>query len=135
LMAATQTLASLRALHERIVESIRSGVVTTDLEGKIYTFNTAAEEITGYQEDDVRGKQASILFGDIGEDIEQSLRAAEVGQASPRFESNCLTADGMRLRLGFTISPLFAESGETTGIVITFQDLTQIRVLEESSRR
>ena len=135
LMAATQTLASLRALHERIVESIRSGVVTTDLQGKIYTFNAAAEEITGYQPGDVRGKEASILFGDISEDIEQSLRAAEAGEASPRFEANCLTADGMRLRLGFTISPLFAESGETTGIVITFQDLTQIRALEETSRR
>jgi two-component system sensor histidine kinase PilS (NtrC family) len=135
LIAATQTLASLRALHERIVESIRSGVVTTDLQGRIYTFNTAAREITGYNEQDVRGQEASILFGDIGEDIAESLRAAETGEASPRFEANCLTAEGLRLRLGFSIQPLFAESGETTGIVITFQDLTQIRALEETSRR
>ena len=135
LIAATQTLASLRALHERIVESIRSGVVTTDLQGRIYTFNTAAREITGYEEKDVRGQEASILFGDISEDIAQSLRAAEAGEASPRFEANCLTAEGLRLRLGFSISPLFSESGETTGIVITFQDLTQIRALEETSRR
>jgi two-component system, NtrC family, sensor histidine kinase PilS len=135
LIAATQTLASLRALHERIVESIRSGVVTTDLQGRIYTFNTAAEEITGYEEQDVRGEEASILFGDISDDITQSLRAAEAGEASPRFEANCLTAEGLRLRLGFSISPLFSESGETTGIVITFQDLTQIRALEETSRR
>ena len=42
LLAANQSLADLRALHERIVESIRSGVVTTDLEGRIYTFNSAA---------------------------------------------------------------------------------------------
>lgn len=135
LIAATQTLASLRALHERIVESIRSGVVTTDLQGRIYTFNTAAQEITGYEEKDVYGKEASILFGDISEDIKQSLRAAETGAASPRFEANCLTAEGLRLRLGFSISPLFSEAGETTGIVITFQDLTQIRALEETSRR
>src|SRR5258708_813814 len=81
LMAATQTLATLRALHERIVESIRSGVVTTDLQGRIYTFNAAAEEITGYEEQDVRGQEASILFGDISEDITQSLRAAEACEA------------------------------------------------------
>jgi two-component system sensor histidine kinase PilS (NtrC family) len=135
LIAATQSLASLRALHERIVESIRSGVVTTDLEGKIYTFNAAAEEITGYQQEDVRGQEASILFGDIREDTEQSLRAAEAGEASPRFEANCLTTEGLRLRLGFSISPLFSDSGETTGRVITFQDLTRIRALEEASRR
>jgi two-component system sensor histidine kinase PilS (NtrC family) len=135
LIAATQTLASLRALHERIVESIRSGVVTTDLQGRIYTFNAAAEEITGYEEEIVRGEDVSILFGDIRDDITQSLRTAEAGEANPRFEANCLTADGLRLRLGFSISPLSAESGETTGIIIAFQDLTQIRALEETSRR
>jgi two-component system sensor histidine kinase PilS (NtrC family) len=135
LIAATQSLASLRALHERIVESIRSGVVTTDLEGQIYTFNAAAEEITGYKANDVRGQEASILFGDISDDIKLSLQAAEAGAASPRFEATCLTAEGLRLRLGFGIAPLFSESGETTGIVITFQDLTQIRALEDASRR
>jgi two-component system, NtrC family, sensor histidine kinase PilS len=131
----TQTLANLRALHERIVESIRSGVVTTDLQGRIYIFNAAAEEITGYKADDVRGQGVSIFFGDIEERTRQSMIAVEAGETSPRFEADCLTADGLRLRLGFSIFPLFAESGETTGLVITFQDLTQVRALEDTSRR
>ena len=135
LTEATQTLANLRALHERIVESIRSGVVTTDLQGRIYIFNAAAVEITGYQAEDVRGQNASIFFGDIEDRTRQSMSAAEEGETSPRFEADCLTADGLRLRLGFSIFPLFAESGETTGLVITFQDLTQVRALEETSRR
>jgi two-component system sensor histidine kinase PilS (NtrC family) len=135
LIAATQSLANLRALHERIVESIRSGVVTTDLTGHIYTFNAAAEEITRYRETDVRGQDASIFFGEIREHIAASMAAAKAGDTSPRFEADCLTAEGLRLRLGFSISPLFSESGETTGTVVTFQDLTQIRALEESSRR
>jgi two-component system sensor histidine kinase PilS (NtrC family) len=131
----TQTLADLRALHERIVESIRSGVITTDLQGSIYTFNAAAAEITGYEAEDVRGQEVSIFFGELGEHVEESMRAAEAGEPSPRFEASCLTAEGLRLRLGFSIFPLFAESGETTGLVITFQDLTQVRSLEETSRR
>ena len=131
----SQTLANLRALHERIVESIRSGVVTTDLEGHIYTFNAAAEEITGYQAADVRGKDASIFFGDMTQRIPDSMRAAASGRASPRFEADCLTPDGLVLRLGFSIVPLFAESGETSGMVITFQDLTDVRAMEETSRR
>ena len=134
LIAATQSLANLRALHERIVESIRSGVVTTDLEGRIYTFNAAAEEITGYKQQDVRGQDASIFFGEIKEIIAGSLEIHST-QSSPRFEADCLTADGLRLRLGFTISPLSSEGGDTTGTVITFQDLTHIRALEETSRR
>ncbi|HCX28822.1 MAG TPA: hypothetical protein DHU55_03480 [Blastocatellia bacterium] len=135
LRAATQSLANLRALHERIVESIRSGVVTTDLHGRIYTFNAAAEEITGYKEADVRGQDASIFFGDIKEIVADSIENTRTGNASPRFEADCLTADGLRLRLGFSVSPLFSETGDTTGTVITLQDLTHIRALEETSRR
>lgn len=135
LIAATQSLANLRALHERIVASIRSGVVTTDLQGRIYTFNAAAEEITGYNERDVRGEDASIFFGNLDEHTRASLNASGLGQTSPRLEADCLTAEGLRLRLGFSISPLFSETGETTGSVIAFQDLTHIRALEETSRR
>jgi two-component system sensor histidine kinase PilS (NtrC family) len=135
LQAARKSLANLRALHERIVASIRSGVVTTDLEGRIYTFNAAAHEITGYTEAAIRGQDASILFGEMKDHVPEALRAAEKGATSPRFETSCLTSEGMRLRLGYTISPLNSEAGETTGMVITFQDLTQVRSLEETSRR
>ena len=131
----TQTLANLRALHERIVESIRSGVITTDLEGRIFTFNTAAEEITGYKAEEVRGKDATIFFGELDERVRDSLRAAAAGEPTPRFEADCLSSDGLHLRLGFGISPLFLESGETTGLVTTFQDLTDVRAMEETSRR
>jgi two-component system, NtrC family, sensor histidine kinase PilS len=135
LQAARQSLANLRALHERIVASIRSGVVTTDLEGRIFSFNAAAREITGYTEEAIRGQDASILFGEIKEHVAESMRAIQSGDASPRFETSCLTSEGMRLRLGYSISPLSTEAGVTTGLVITFQDLTQVRSLEETSRR
>jgi two-component system, NtrC family, sensor histidine kinase PilS len=135
LQAARKSLANLRALHERIVASIRSGVVTTDLEGRIYTFNAAAHEITGYTEETIRGQDASILFGEMKDNFAETLRAVEKGAASPRFETSCLTSEGMRLRLGYSISPLNSEVGEVTGMVITFQDLTQVRSLEETSRR
>jgi len=135
LMAATQSLANLRALHERIVASIRSGVVTTDLDGRVFTFNAAAEEITGYREQAIRGQDASILFGEMKDHIAETLHALESAGRTPRFETNCLTSEGMRLRLGYSISPLSSEAGVTTGMVITFQDLTQVRSLEETSRR
>lgn len=132
---ATHALVSLRALHERIVESIRSGVITTDLDRRVYTANHAAAEMTGYAASDLRGQDVSILFGDITRHIEDSLRAAADGGASPRYEAECLTSDGFRVRLGYSISPLSSEGGETTGLVITFQDLTDVRSMEETSRR
>ncbi|MBK9526989.1 MAG: PAS domain S-box protein [Acidobacteria bacterium] len=130
-----KSLASLRALHERIVESIRSGLVTTDLDGNIYTFNAAATEITGYMPEQMLGKTIEELFGDIREQIDLSLSAAGDGEPLPRFETDLLTPDGFAVRIGFSVSLLFSETQEATGLIITFQDLTEIRSMEESVRR
>lgn len=130
-----KTLANLRVLHERIVESIRSGLVTTDLDGNIYTFNAAATEITGYRPDQMVGRSINELFGDIREQIDLSLAAAGDGESLPRFEADLLTPDGFAVRIGFSVSLLLSERHEATGLIITFQDLTEIRSMEESVRR
>ncbi|MBV9241643.1 MAG: PAS domain S-box protein [Acidobacteria bacterium] len=130
-----RSLEHLRALHERIVESIRSGLVTTDLDGNIYTFNAAATEITGYHLDQVQGRPLSEIFGNIQEQIDLSLEAAGEGEALPRFEADLLTPDGFVVRIGFSVSLLMSEKNEATGLIITFQDLTEIRSMEESIRR
>ncbi|HVF28726.1 MAG TPA: ATP-binding protein [Pyrinomonadaceae bacterium] len=135
LIEATHALDNLRALHERVIESIRSGLVTTDLEGRVYTFNLAAEEITGYRAADLRGEDIAVILGDIKDKIEASLRASSEGHPNPRYEAECQTAEGLRLRLGYSISPLYTEGGKTPGLVISFQDLTDVRSLEETSRR
>ncbi len=135
LLATTKDLAKLRVLHERIIESIRSGLVTTDLDGTVYIFNAAAEEITGLTEEEVRGKSIYSLLGNIEQPIAVSLEAAENGEQIPRYEIDFSTPDGFTARLGYGISPLFSENGETTGLIITFQDLTDIRTMEESVRR
>ena len=131
----TRTLANLRVLHERIVESIRSGLITTDLEGNIYTFNQTAAEITGFKADEMRGKSIYSLFGNIKLPIADSLDATEVGDQPPRFQTDLITPDGFAVHVGYGISPLFTEIGEKTGLILTFQDLTDIRSMEENVRR
>lgn len=130
-----KTLATLRLLHERIVESIRSGLITTDLDGNIYSMNAAATEITGFRLDQMQGKSIYELFGDIREQIDLSLGAAGDGDQLPRFEADLSTPDGFAVRIGFSVSLLFSETNDATGLIITFQDLTEIRSMEESVRR
>ncbi len=130
-----KTLANLRALHERIVESIRSGLITTDLDGNIYTFNLAAEEITGLKSKEMIGKSIFSIFGNIRLSITHSLKDLEKDEQHQRFETDFITPENFIVRIGYGISPLFSESGEKTGLIITFQDLTAIRSMEESIRR
>ena len=132
----TRTLANLRVLHERIVESIRSGLITVDLEGNIYTFNKTAEEITGYTSKEMQGESIFTLFGDIKREFQEATSNKQnKREYQNRYELGFTTPDGFVLQIGYSISPLFAESGEKTGLIITFQDLTEIRSMEESARR
>ncbi|MFN3330207.1 MAG: two-component system sensor histidine kinase NtrB, partial [Pyrinomonadaceae bacterium] len=135
LREATKTLANLKALHERIVQSIRSGLITTDLQGNIYTFNPAAEEITGYKAEEVKGKNVKELIEGIEHNIELSLIASKKNEQPPRFQTDILTPEGFAVHVGYNIAPLYSEDGEISGLVITFQDLTEIYAMEESIRR
>ncbi len=135
LLEAKKTLAKLQVQHERIIESIRSGLITTDLEGRIFTFNAAAAEITGFTSEQVIGKLITELIGDIDVQISTSIDRIDPLEHPARFETDLTTPDGMFVRIGYTITPLISETGDTPGLIITFQDLTEIRRMEESVRR
>ena len=127
-----QGLNRLQVFHESIVRSISSGVFTTDEEGRITSFNPAAHEVTGYAFADVQGRVWRDVFNwHSGDPTEE---AALMSVSPLRFEVDCLHADGSRLVLGMTVSPLHAE-GTQRGLVGVFKDLTQIRYLEEEMRR
>lgn len=135
LQETTKTLANLRLLHERIVESIRSGLITTDLKGNIYTFNATAAEITGLSAEQMRGEPISTLFGDINLSLEHALELTETGEHPSRFEADFITPQKEFVRIGYSITPLLSENGEAKGLIFSFQDLTEIRTMEENVRR
>lgn len=126
-----QGLSRLQAFHENIVHSISSGVFTADEDGLITSFNPAAQEATGYTLAQVQGRPWREVFN-WHPDHQPDVQGEEA--ANMRFEVECSRADGNRLVLGMTLSPL-QERGRTTGMVGVFKDLTQIRDLEEEMRR
>src|SRR5690606_19545388 len=97
--------------------------------------NAAASEITGLTADDLRGRSIFSLFGDISEAIRLSVEAGDDEQPTPRFEADLVTPDGFAVHIGYSVSPLFSETNEAKGLIIAFQDLTEIRSMEESVRR
>ena len=135
LASATRDLADYRLFNDRIIESMRSGLVTTDLLGHIITFNRAAEEITGYRATDVRGNNIFTIFGDIEKQIEAGLESIRTRSRLPRFDIGCKTADGREIHLGFSVAPLVDEADSSRGYVLTFQDLTEVMELEREVRR
>jgi len=135
LARAHRNLDDLRAFSERVLDSISSGVVTTDLQHFIISFNRAAEEITGYRAEQVLGRHLSVLFPGISSYMDAGLQASLTGQRLSRLNVECCTASSRQIQLGLSISPLTATDGEITGFVLPFQDLTEIIQLEREVRR
>jgi len=132
----------LHALHERIVESIRSGLITTDLEGKIYNFNRAAEEISGLKASETIGRSIFSLFGEeLRAPVNLCLGAARDNEFSIEyFETEIQATLGSagnkrNITVVCSVSSLIGKTGEIYGLVFTFQDLTQVRAMEETLRR
>jgi two-component system, NtrC family, sensor histidine kinase PilS len=135
LALAHRNLSDLRAFSERVIDSISSGLVTTDLDYRIISFNRAAHEITGYDERQVVSSHLSRLFPDIAGQLDALPAALRSGHGLSRLQVECRTADGRQTQLGLSISPLTTVEGEITGYVLPFQDLTDVMRLEREVRR
>ena len=133
LMEKTTGLADLKAFHQNVLRSISSGVMTTDLKSRITSFNRAAQEITGFSQEEAVGR----LWWEVLSVDDQRLRFPSVGfpEGSIRLDCNCKRKDDTTLRLGMTVSPLIDSNREVTGSVWAFQDLTRIKEMEEEVKR
>ncbi|HEY4241058.1 MAG TPA: ATP-binding protein [Kofleriaceae bacterium] len=121
-----QTLATTRAqaadlmtLHDDIVRSLPSGLITVGTEGAILTANQAAADILRQDAGELRGRP-----------IEDVMPGLPTGDA--RREDLVL---GPELTIGVTTSPLRDVRERVIGRVVNFQDLTELRRLESQSRR
>ncbi|WP_447973460.1 two-component system sensor histidine kinase NtrB [Nitrospira sp. Kam-Ns4a] len=127
-----QGLHRLRMFHENVLQSLTSGVFSTNAAGQITSFNRAAQEITGYPLTAVQGRPWGEAFNwQRPEAICQDPATLTVPY---RFEAEGRRADGSRVVVGMTLSPL-TEDGARTGVVGVFQDLTQVRDLQAEIRR
>jgi two-component system sensor histidine kinase PilS (NtrC family) len=126
-------VARLQALNENIIESIHSGLITTDLAGRVNFMNRGGAEITGRAQDEIEGTSIEELFG-----LERGFLASATEQLAARrrfrFERYYLAPNGERIFLGIAVSNLQDRCDEPLGYIFTFQDLTEVFAVEQQMR-
>jgi two-component system, NtrC family, sensor histidine kinase PilS len=127
------SLIQLQRLTEHIVNSIRSGLITTDLSGHVAVFNAAAKELTGRDPQEIIEKPVQAIIGEKFWNL--ILDANLLQKAKPlRYEEWISIPSGARRFLGYSASPLIDHNQQLLGYIISFQDLTEIIQLEEEVR-
>jgi two-component system sensor histidine kinase PilS (NtrC family) len=129
---ASHEIAHLQAFSEHVIDSLTSGLATTDREGRIQSFNRAAEQITGHTAASVAGKPIGEVLN-LPAAVTSSLRAGLVLERTRRLESSCRRADGRLIELGFSATHLHTPAGNA-GLLFTFQDVTHFNRLEREAR-
>jgi len=114
-------------LSENILESVASGVISMDNEGRIIKVNSKAEKVLEFRRDEALRKLHREL---LGPPLVQYL---EKGETVERGEINYRPRSGKRLWLGFSITPLMDNEGKRTGQILVFTDLTELKVLERQA--
>lgn len=127
LEAKREELQDLQAFNEDIIHSMRGGLLTTDLDGKILLLNRTGEDITGYSFHKVAGRVLPELFPDFWLPGQKGPRGEQVARKEIDFH----TADGQQRFLGISVSPLRTRVWSRSGYVFNFQDLTELRRLEQ----
>jgi two-component system, NtrC family, sensor histidine kinase PilS len=132
LQQASSELADVQAFSRHVVDSLTSGLATTDMTGIVVTYNRAAEAITGLGGARAIGEPASAVL---------QLPASLAGLFGPppgrpkqtRVEYGFTRSDGRQIEMGLSAAPLMTPRGET-GFILTFQDVTESRKLEREAR-
>lgn len=125
----------LELLHENIIQNITSGLLTLDREGRIITFNHAAEEITGFSHADIYMNHVNAIFPEIDNILHLDRVDTAVTTRNPRFEISCARKDGTIIYLGFSISVLRDTERNKIGNILIFQDLTDYKAMQDYIKR
>lgn len=123
----------LSLLYKQIFDNITAGIVTIDRDGTIISANNATMAITGLHPQELAGKLLGNVFPGI-----------DVNSKSDRNACDFDRHDKQRIRLGYALTPLHAESQESYGedrsieddiTIITLKDIGEIERLENKMRQ
>ncbi|MGH9432671.1 MAG: ATP-binding protein [Terriglobia bacterium] len=117
----TGEVRSLQAINQNIIQSMRGGLITTDLAGSIIEINPAGAAIMGHSGEDVKGKNLGAYFPNLLKGDESPDGGAG---AFSRREVHYHHPSGSERILGLSLSPLNVPDSGVVGNIYTFQDLT-----------
>lgn len=131
---ATEELRERYEFEGNLVQHSIDGIIATDKQGNIITFNQGAERIFGYSKDEVIGRMdiRSLYPPGTAEEIRQSLYSKEhEREGTSNWQETFVLGKGShKIPVGFSGTILY-RNGKVIGSVGFFHDLREIKRLEQ----
>ena len=130
------SLTRIKAFSDNVVERMPVGLVALDGNGRVISFNQAAEATLRLSSDQVTGRTAAEVLPRQVLDLVAALKDSTRTAIAKEFD--CSLRDGRLVPLDVTLSSLKGEDGTVWGTIILCRDLTEVQNLKrevETSRR
>ncbi|KQT46697.1 histidine kinase [Methylobacterium sp. Leaf456] len=123
-----------------LVEALGDAVVISDADGRIVTWNPAAERIFGFSEAEAMGEMLDLITPERHrrrhwDGYAKTMRTGQTRYGTTLLKVPALHKDGHTLSIAFTVSLLFGADGDVSGIVAVIRDETERFEEERRLRR
>jgi adenylate cyclase len=120
---------------DNIMSSISTGIIKIDILGEIDYINSSATRVFGFEKDIIIGNHYFIIFE--GNDRLISLIEKTEIEKKIIFENNfeILDLNKKPHQINLTISPVFDENNENSGVVLSFEDLSGINKVKSTFKK
>jgi len=130
-----ESLSESKKSIDNIMSSISTGIIKINILGEIDYINSSASKVFGFDSELIIGNHYFIVFENnqnLNSIIEKSENEKEIV-----FETNfdILDFKNKKHQINLTISPVFDENNENSGVVLSFEDLSGINKVKSTFKK
>lgn len=129
-----EQITQVQELMANVFESIGSGLIATNADDVITTFNRAAQEILAWQAPQAVGVPLQNVLSRITTSLEEELMEIRDAEESHTLDAEIPRADGGRVAISMKLSPLRDSEEKVRGVAIVMDDVTSKREQEQQLR-
>ncbi len=118
-----------------VVEASPLGVVATDARGHVLRWSPSAERIFGWSEQEVLGRPLPLIPPGREEEFRARLELTLSGRSETGYETERLGRNGELVSVSLSTAPLRDASGNITGALALFEDITERKRAEQEMAR
>ncbi len=115
------SLEDLRQLHQSILASVASGIVTCRMDDRVLHLNRAAEAFLGVTDRRTKGRPLREVFPEAADAVAADRTVFEVERR---------TEGGRSRSLLVTVTPLMSAAGQMIGRILAVEDVSLIKQME-----
>jgi PAS domain S-box-containing protein len=132
----TRELNEARAMLAAIVASSDDAIISKDLEGRVMSWNRAAERLYGYDASEMMGESIrKIIPPALHYEEDDILAKIRAGERVDHIETTRMRKDGSLFEVSITVSPVKDENGRIVGASKIARDITPQREAQREKDR